>query len=285
MSDSSANKLFDAQKWNARLPELSSTYQKHQPFPNIELSGFLDEALIQQVVAEFPKPSDTNWIQYKHINENKLGKNTRSEFPPLIGQLIDELNSDEFVAWLSELTGIAGLRSDASLEGGGMHQTETGGFLNVHADFITHHHHKHWIRKCNLILYLNPGWDEAWGGGLELWDKDMQSCVKRIPPFCNRALIFNTGAASYHGYPDPIQCPADTTRKSLALYYYVVADEPVKSPTSTNYQARPGEGLLKRLLIWLDNKALGVYSWAKKRFGLSDGFASRVLATLFRKNR
>jgi hypothetical protein len=66
----------------------------------------------------------------------------------------DELNSPEFVEWLSELTGIPGLIADTDLEGGGLHQSGRGGFLNIHADFTMHHYHKHWRRRVNLILYL-----------------------------------------------------------------------------------------------------------------------------------
>ena len=75
-----------------------------------------------------------------------------------MGAVVDELNSAAFVAWLSELTGIPDLIADPSLEGGGLHQSGTGGFLNVHADFTTHRHQKHWRRRVNVIVYLNPHW-------------------------------------------------------------------------------------------------------------------------------
>ena len=109
---------------------------------------------------------------------------------------------------MSALTGIPGLLADPSLEGGGMHQTEPGGFLNVHADFTMHHHQTRWHRRVNLILYLNEDWQDAWGGQLELWDRAMASCVTKIPPILNRAAIFNTDETSFHGYPDPIRFPA-----------------------------------------------------------------------------
>ena len=77
---------------------------------------------------------------------------------------------------------------------------------------------------------------------------------------------------SIHGYPDPITCPADVTRKSIALYYYTVEQQPVV-PRSTNYRARPGDGA-RAALIWLDNKLLAGYSKVKRALGLSDNFAS-----------
>jgi hypothetical protein len=32
--------------------------------------------------------------------------------------------------------------------------------------------------------------------------------------------LFSTTSNSYHGHPNPLTCPPDRTRKSLALYYY-----------------------------------------------------------------
>jgi hypothetical protein len=274
--------LFPYERWTAQLDELAPRYRANQPFPHLCLPDFLAEDVARGVRQAFPEPHDTTWIQYKHFNENKLGKSKREEFPAAIGALIDEFLTPEFVAWVSVLTGIEGLMADPSLEGGGMHQTECGGFLNMHADFTMHHYHRNWRRRCNLILYLNEGWQENWGGAIEFWDRDMAQCVAKVPPLFNQAVIFNTTETSYHGYPDPIQCPEGTTRKSLALYYYTIDDSPRPAAKSTNYRARPGDGA-KRLGIWLDTKALAMYSWLKTKLGLSDDFASRVLGILSRK--
>ena len=90
---------------------------------------------------QFPQSGSDAWTQYKHANENKLGLAKRQLFPPAIAAVTDELNSPEFVAWISELTGIAGLKADPMLEGGGLHQSGRGGYLNVHTDFSMHHFH------------------------------------------------------------------------------------------------------------------------------------------------
>ena len=47
----------------------------------------------------------------------------------------------------------------------------------------------------------------------------MKKCHKILPTF-NKLVIFNTTDYTYHGVPDPINCPSDMTRKSLALYYF-----------------------------------------------------------------
>jgi hypothetical protein len=41
-----------------------------------------------------------------------------------------------------------------------------------------------------------------------------------VAPLFNRVMIFGTTDFTYHGHPDPLQCPEGMTRKSLALYYF-----------------------------------------------------------------
>lgn len=276
-------RLFPYERWRAQLPELRRQFDEATPFPYLHLEHFLDDDVVRRVVDDFPGPTDTAWIQYKHVNENKLGKSDRDGFPETIGRVVDELNSPEFCAFLTELTGIEGLLADPGFEGGGLHQTESGGFLNVHADFLMHHHHPGWRRRINLILFLNEPWDPAWGGALELWDEDMSACVAEVPPLLDHAVVFATSEQSFHGYPDPITCPPGVTRKSLAFYYYTPDGE--RKVRSTDYRSRPADSRSRAALIWLDKKVLHAYSVVKSRLGLSDDFATRVLGALDRRKK
>src|SRR5262249_2432551 len=156
--------------------------------------------------------------------------------------------------WLSKLTGIPQLHPDPSLEGGGLHQSERGGFLNVHTDFSMHHYHKHWRRRVNVIVYLNPGWKEEWGGSIEFWEKNSKGvtrCGAKSPPLLNHAVIFTTDERSLHGFPDALCCPEGEARKSLAFYYYTIDESAKPVIHSTDYYARPGDGLKEKTLIWL----------------------------------
>ena len=85
------------------------------------------------------------------------------------------------------------------LEGGGIHQSTRGGFLNIHADFTVHPHQKNWQRRVNVLVYLNNDWHEEWGGKLELWDRKMKACEESVLPVYNRCVIFNTDAEIYGG--------------------------------------------------------------------------------------
>ena len=286
-----STRLFPYETWGSQAGRLAKQYRENKPCPHIFLENFLDPEIASGMAKEFPRPTSDTWTQYKHANENKLGMPKREMFPPTIRAVTDELNSPEVVAWVSELTGIPNLMADPMLEGGGLHQSGPGGYLNVHTDFSMHHFHTHWHRRVNLILYLNPVWDEKWGGAIELWERSsegsagrkMTRCAAKYPPLLNHALIFTTDERSLHGFPDPLTCPPGQSRKSLALYYYT--EEPGrKVPVhSTDYFARPQDGWGKAAMIWLDKTAVDLYSRAKARFGFSDEVASKVLGFLSKK--
>jgi 2OG-Fe(II) oxygenase superfamily len=275
--------LFDYWKWNSQLPILAQQYATNTPLPHVLLQGFLDREVANLTAEEFPSPASQAWTQYKHHNENKLGMSKRDLFPTGLGRLGDELNSPGFLNWLSKLTGIADLVADPSMEGGGLHQSGRGGFLNLHTDFSHHHYHRNWRRRVNLILYLNYDWRPEWGGDIEFWDAALERCVAKYPPRLNHAMIFNTDARCFHGFPEPLRCPEGVARRSLALYYYTVEPDSNLTPRSTNYRARPDDGLAESVAIWLDKQAVNLYSRTKTRFGFSDKFASKVLGLISRK--
>ena len=143
------------------------------------------------------------------------------------------------------MTRIENLIADPHFEGGGLHQIVSGGKLAVHADFNKHTYFK-LDRRLNMLIYLNKNWRDEYGGHFELWDRNMTKMVSKVAPLFNRVVIFTTSKDSYHGHPDPLTCPPDMTRKSLALYYYTngiadVGDEQSSGSHSTLFQARPGE--------------------------------------------
>ena len=279
MNESNGGPVVEIGRLEAQLPNLRASYQAATPFPHIVLDDFLEPAVLDAAVNAFPSRTSADWISYVHVNERKFGNNRPGTWPPVLRSLLDQLQSDRFVAFLAELTGIDGLFADQSLEGGGLHLSESGGFLNIHADFTVHPGERTWRRRVNLLLYLNGDWPDAYGGELELWTADMKRCERRVSPRGNRVVIFNTDADSFHGHPAPLACPPDVARQSLALYYFTAERDPLVR--STEYRARPGDGA-KGALIFLDKEVLRAYDWAKRRLGISDRFASSALGRLER---
>ncbi|HEV7138199.1 MAG TPA: 2OG-Fe(II) oxygenase [Steroidobacteraceae bacterium] len=194
-------------------------YSTAKPYPHVVFDNFFDPALVDQVLAEFPKPSDIPWQKFDNDREIKLATAKEASFGPATRLLFYHLNSASFLDFLSRVTGIANLIPDPGFEGGGLHQIVRGGKLGVHSDFNKHGQYN-LDRRLNLLLYLNKDWKEEYGGNLELWDRNMTRCEARVAPLFNRVMIFGTTDFTYHGHPEPLQCPQNMTRKSMALYYF-----------------------------------------------------------------
>ena len=273
--------IVDREVWGRKFAEHAASYQNAAPYPHAQFDNFLENWAAKKAMEAFPGVKDAGWIHYIHVNEKKHGLNKLDLIPSFLREVIQALNSEEFVASLSELTGIEGLKPDPTLEGGGLHQSKRDGFLNIHADFTVHPHKRNWRRRVNLLVYLNEDWKPEYKGDLELWSRDMSECVEKISPVFNRCVIFNTDEDSYHGLPEPIQCPEDMTRKSIALYYFTEEKAPPRK-RATNYRARPGDGL-KSILIYLDKQLVNVYNSVKGLLGINDDFVSKILNIFNRK--
>ncbi len=224
-------------------------YRNAQPFPSIWFDDFFNATPLRQVLAEFPElgQNGKDEVHYTNPNEAKYASKGEYKFGPTGRQLMHFLNSQPFLEFLQNLTGIQEtLIPDPYFEGGGYHQIKPGGFLKVHVDF-----HKHKMmdldRRVNVLVYLNEDWKEEYGGHFELWEKDMSKCAVRIAPLFNRMAIFSTTDFSWHGHPDPLTCPPDRSRRSLALYYYTngrpasEVSEANRKRITTTFAARKGQ--------------------------------------------
>lgn len=199
---------------------LHTQYRNAEPFPHIVLDRLFDDAALDAVLRDFPDRASMTWRVFDTPQEKKLGFfHETSAIATTVRQFLNDLNSFEMLLWLEALTGIEGLIPDPYFGGGGLHQIEPGGFLNVHADFNVHPKLK-LDRRLNLLVYLNHDWRDEYGGHLELWDQDASNCRERILPLFNRTVIFSTTDTSFHGHPHPLTAPAGMSRKSVSLYYY-----------------------------------------------------------------
>jgi len=197
-----------------------SSYVNAAPFPFISFENFFNKDYLDDVLKEFPNLAALKAKSHNNAREIKFGNNNEAHFGPKTKRLMHFLNSETFISFLQEVTGIEErLIPDPFFEGGGQHEIKRGGLLKVHSDF-----NKHPItgldRRVNVLVYLNKNWKEEYGGNLELWEKDMSKCGAKVAPLFNNLAIFSTTDFSYHGHPDPLMCPDDRSRKSLALYYY-----------------------------------------------------------------
>ncbi|HEY1592265.1 MAG TPA: 2OG-Fe(II) oxygenase [Solirubrobacteraceae bacterium] len=215
---------FDARELERLASARHEEYASAQPFEHAVFDALVPEPVLEAVLDEFPDPGADAWINYESENERKLASTGETPIGEATVQLLSELNSSTFVDFLEQLTGITGLVPDPHLEGGGLHQIVPGGRLGVHVDF-NRHPRTGLERRLNVLIYLNRGWKQEYGGALELWRAEPRRREQRILPLWGRLVVFSTTDRSYHGHPDPLACPEGMTRKSVALYYYSLAPE------------------------------------------------------------
>lgn len=234
---------------------IRAQFDAAQPFRWFTISPFLDAKFAQEVARAYPTFEESRALgfEFSHLNEQRKVQITDSaKFPEPVRQLSSILASPEFLTDLEYITGIPKLVADPRLEGGGMHITGPGGRLDVHVDFNFIPDRKLY-RRLNILVYLNEAWDPAWGGAVELWDRDVQRRYHSVNPELNRCVVFETSNVSFHGV-QPVRCPADRARRSFAAYYYTKEAPPhwEGTPYDTIFRARPDEKLRGRVLMPLE---------------------------------
>tara|TARA_B100001287_G_C22676576_1_gene528019 strand:- start:1198 stop:1995 length:798 start_codon:yes stop_codon:yes gene_type:complete len=205
------------------------TFNNSEPFDHCYVDNFFNGNIAKSLEEEFPGYESDIWHGYNNPLEVKKVCNNWNIFPAITYSVFSILSSQEFTSYLSQLTGISPLYPDIGLNGAGWHIHKKGGKLNTHLDYSIHPK-RGLLRKINLIVYLNSNWKDEWGGALGLWDQDPNDksicgeLIKRIPTLYNRGVFFDT-VDSWHGLPEPLTCPENEYRKSIAVYYLTTPTE------------------------------------------------------------
>jgi hypothetical protein len=202
---------------------LHKGYQETDPFPYVVIDQFLEKESLDKIIGEL-RTMNSNDAYYKATHPNALEYNKfafKTNLPPTIDQLFKELVSESFVQSIEKLTGISSIiTNDLSLAGAGVHRIHNKGYLAIHTDFNTYNHPVcgKIDRRINILIYLNPVWEEEFKG--HLWLCNHQEPIKKVLPILNRCVIFNTTSKSLHGHPERLCLPDGICRESIACYYY-----------------------------------------------------------------
>ena len=255
---------------SARVPELYQAFSRADPFRHVVIDGFLAEEFLSRLLAEFPAFESGN----ARNEAGELGQKSTVELirglGPAFAELDDQIQTPEFLQLISALTGIPELLYDPHYFGGGTHENRRGQDLDSHVDF-NRHPANGWHRRLNLIVYLNPQWDDAWGGSLELHSDPRRSDdrIKLITPLLNRAVIFETTEWSWHGFSriEPPPGQSEISRRSIALYFYTRErpEEELASPHSTIYVDRPLKQAVHAGQVLSDEEAQAIVVALKRR--------------------
>ena len=233
--------------FNSNLDEIANEYAESYktawPFPHLVLSNFFNQELIHNCNLEFEslinnenywkdpnqgfkerqnqkeKTPETKHENYSSTYAPSLNRyREKSEIETIyIKQLVQALESPEYVSFLENLTGINQLMTDPGKKSAGLNWSKHNSYLHIHSD-NTWNPYLNAFRCINTSLYLNSDWPEDNGGNLELWNKEM-TANKKITCGFNEYVIWSNYQPSFHGY-QTVNCPINKYRKNLILLYY-----------------------------------------------------------------
>jgi hypothetical protein len=220
--------------------ELAARFAAASPFPHVVLDDLI-AGDPEAIAASFPTESWDGWTtQFRdRYQAEKRTCEDLDAIPAPLRAIIAELQSPGFLEVVEAITGIEAIIPDPYLSGGGLHLSGPGGVLEPHTDFHVYPR-LNLFRQVNILVYLNPTWEEEWGGCLELFaDAAAETSAERVIPAFGRCVLFRTDDQSVHGFPTRIA--EGHWRRSIALYYYTAVDRPGYVGDKYTYWRRHGE--------------------------------------------
>ena len=202
------------------LEDYKKKFNTAKPFEYIIIDNFLKEEIANKIENQFPTNLE-DYYCYNNPLEIKYAYDNISNMSHDLQNVFYSLCSIKILDVLKHITDNNKLEYDPTCHGSGLHLHPNNGRLNMHLDYEKHPFLKNKQRYLNIILYLSKNWKEEWGGETELWNEDMSECKVKSKIKFNTALIFKTTEKSWHGLPEPIKCPDNIFRKTLACYYLV----------------------------------------------------------------
>ena len=222
----------------AQVEEMAKEFAAGEPFPHIVLRDCL-KLSPQELLPHFPSPEWNGWHKFNDpYQHQKMACGQIERIPLLLQTIIWEMSSPGFLKLVESITGLKKLIPDPYLKGGGLHCSGTGGRLEPHTDF--HFYHDLGLfRRVNVLLYLNPDWDESCGGTFGLWNKGEELPIKTVVPQWGTLVMFRTNDESVHGFAAPVN--GERYRRSVAMYYYTSEEDEAYSGDGTTYWQQHGE--------------------------------------------
>ena len=250
----------------ARLgPELERlTSEFHAPgrIPSCQVLDLLPTDLAEGIYDRFPA-SDAMMLK-RSIKENKHVAAQMDAFDPLLEEAVYAFQDPRVVEQIAQISGLRTLEPDVDLYAGGISAMSKGAYLRPHLD-NSHDKDRQRYRVLNLLYYITPGWQEDYGGSLQLWDEGPRGKPRTFPSLFNSLVIMLTNKGSWHSVN---QVHHDGRRCCVSNYYFSrQSPDEGEYFHATSFRGEPGQ-LSADLVMRADNalrtaalKVLGTKVW------------------------
>ena len=117
---------------------LRESFRTSIPFPFIAMDGLLRSEFAAELASSYPEVSEAEELgrTFRALNESgKTQVTDAAHFGESVSVLNEVLADQEWLDFLSHVTGIPKLLADEALVGGGMHLMRPESHLDVHIDF------------------------------------------------------------------------------------------------------------------------------------------------------
>lgn len=216
-----------------------------KPFRYTTIDNFFSKESCDRFSKSYPDSNDNRWYRFRdtfHGEDNvfekgMMGISNIEQLPSIGLEIINELNSDEFLDVLKKITDL-NLIQDAHNKIGqwaGMRAMLPGGYQSIHSD-ARKHPHLGIEKRITLVGYLNKDWAPDHKGYTEIWDNKMTKCMDKVAPLFNRVLLFENTDKSYHGVPE-----VNAYRKSYLTSYLLESDDFNETRPKARFVKRPNE--------------------------------------------
>jgi len=208
------------------LANFQNSFFSSKPFPHLVLDEFIDNDYFENLTKALKDCNISLGKKFDSAVESNKAISLNSELPIHLKEIIDYLNSNEWVKNLSKLTEIEDIFPVTSTNKhlANYHEMRQSGNLAPHVD----HSHEPIIGKphvLNIIIYLSDDWDHKLGGNTLLYDEKGKKVKAKIPYKKNRAIIFLHTPYSFHGVEKIINTTS-SVRKTIYVDYYSKSSKP-----------------------------------------------------------
>ena len=224
------------ERLDREIDRLAEEFQSPGRIASCQVRDLLPPELAREICERFPV-SDAMVLK-RSIKENKHVAAQMDAFHPFLEEVVYAFQDRRVIDRISRITGLNSLEPDVDLYAGGISAMSKGAYLRPHLD-NSHDRDRQRYRVLNLLYYVTPGWQESYGGSLQLWDDGPRGKPRTFPSLFNSLVIMLTNKRSWHSVNEVRH---DGRRCCVSNYYFSsVSPDEEDYFHATSFRGEPGQ--------------------------------------------